>query len=243
MLMTKSYNVWSNAETDALLEWLSVPDNYRSYCTGTKTRAYTAIAEALRTKTRKQVENKVKKMLRDYKRAIDWRNATGRGVEEAGGTIQDELSQRCSRFAELDAIFGTRPNLDPPSIREVSVPGNVPEDADAMLEDGLSDTGEASDRESTTAGGSQREASSSASSVQPRREKSVAFAAALLEMSEKKLEVEREERERRLALDERKMTLEEKAHELAVRKLEMEKQLAEERTLMLRLELEKLTRR
>jgi hypothetical protein len=31
-----------------------------------------------------QVENKLKKMIRDYKKATDWRNATGRGVEEAG---------------------------------------------------------------------------------------------------------------------------------------------------------------
>jgi hypothetical protein len=118
MSTAKAYSTWSDAETDALLEWLSVPNNYSSYCNGTKTKAYAAIAEALKTKTACQVENKLKNMTRDYKKATDWRSATGRGVEEAGGTIEAELNRRCSRFAELDAIFGTRPNVNPPSTIE-----------------------------------------------------------------------------------------------------------------------------
>src|SRR5690348_4559416 len=116
MPTAKSYSIWSDAETDALLEWLSVPDNYRTYCTGTKTKAYAAIAEVLKTKSREQVENKLEKLLRDYKSAIDWKNAIGRGVEEAGGTIKAGLNKRCARFAEINAIFGTRPNLNPPSV-------------------------------------------------------------------------------------------------------------------------------
>jgi hypothetical protein len=110
----KTYNAWSDTETDALLEWLSVPANYLSYCNGTKTKVCAVIAAALKTKTQSQVENKIKNMIRDYKKATDWRNATGRGVEEAGGTIEAELNRRCSRFADLDAIFGTRPNVNPP---------------------------------------------------------------------------------------------------------------------------------
>jgi hypothetical protein len=56
----KTYVAWSDAETDTLLEWLSSPDNYRSYCTGVKTRAYIAIANVLETKTKEQVSTSSK---------------------------------------------------------------------------------------------------------------------------------------------------------------------------------------
>jgi hypothetical protein len=56
-MSSTTYATWSDAETDVLLEWLSSPDNYGSYYTGIKTKAYTAIAKALGTKTMKQVRN------------------------------------------------------------------------------------------------------------------------------------------------------------------------------------------
>ena len=111
MATTKSYNSWSDAEADALFEWLSVPENYASYITGTKTKACAAIANALKTKSASQVENKLKDMMGNYKKATDWRGATGCGMEEAGETIEAELNRRYSRFAELDDIFRTRPNF------------------------------------------------------------------------------------------------------------------------------------
>jgi hypothetical protein len=227
----------------------------------------------------KQEENKLKVMLRRYKDAIGWRNATGRGVEEAGGTIEAELNRRCARFAELDAIFGTRPNMNPPETLEFSAPGEEPEDALAVPENGLSPTSETSDHEATTRSGINRNrhrVSSSASSVQSKRRKLTSFDAGIsnalagrfatedkrLEMQmttlqsrleaereerrlqaereERRFEVEQEERKRRLALDERKISLEEKTLEATIRRLETEKQLSEERTLMLRLKLEKL---
>src|SRR3954454_16804213 len=100
----KRYSTWSDAETDRLFEWLCVPANHSFYHNSIKAKTYAIIAEALKTKTAYQVENKLKKMTRDYKKAIDWRNSTGRGVEEGGGTIQAELNRRCPRFADLDAI-------------------------------------------------------------------------------------------------------------------------------------------
>jgi hypothetical protein len=50
----KIYATWTTDETDALLAWLGVPDNYHSYCNGKKTKVYAAIAETLRTKTKEQ---------------------------------------------------------------------------------------------------------------------------------------------------------------------------------------------
>ena len=52
---TKSYFMWSEAETDFLLKWFSEPGNYDSYWNGVKARACSAIAEALKTKTKDQV--------------------------------------------------------------------------------------------------------------------------------------------------------------------------------------------
>jgi hypothetical protein len=67
-----------------------------------------------------------------------------------------------------------------------------------------------------------------------------------MEMQERMLqrqgEADREERERRLMLDERKMMLEEKAHDLAIQKLELDTKLADERLMMLRLQLARLER-
>ena len=49
-------------------------------------------------------------------------------------------------------------------------------------------------------------------------------------------------KERSATLEERRIALEEKTYELAVRRADLDVKLAEERTLMLRLELEKLRR-
>jgi hypothetical protein len=61
-------------------------------------------------------------------------------------------------------------------------------------------------------------------------------------LEEKAHEREEKEHERRMVLEEKAHEREEKAHELAVQKLELEKKLAEERTLMLQLQLENLRR-
>jgi hypothetical protein len=225
-------------------------------------------------------------MLRNYKGAIDWRNATGRGVEEAGGTIEAELNRRCSWFAELDAIFGTRPNMNPPATFEPLASGEEPEDAAVVLEDGLLATDETGDHGSITTSGShrnRRRVSSSASSVQPRRGNQRTVDAASLNVDrrfnieekriemqaavqQKQFEMEREERERRFEMEREErnrrfeiqaeiqqrrleMDREERAAEreererrfdLEVQKLELEKTLAEERNMMLRLKLAKL---
>jgi hypothetical protein len=170
-------------------------------------------------------------MLRNYKSAIDWRNATGRGVEEVGGTIEAELNRRCSRFAELDAIFGTRPNMNPPALWSSLASGGEPEDVAAMLEDGLSATDETSDHESVTASDSHRNprrVSSSASSPQSRRGKPTVFDVVFstmdtrLEIDAKRLEMQPVAQQRQAEMQQRQVEMQQRQVEIQQRKLEME---------------------
>jgi hypothetical protein len=231
MSTPKTYTTWSDAETDALLEWLSVPANCLSYRTGTKTKVCVVIAEALKTKTASQVDNKIKNMTRDYKKAIDWRKATGRGVEGAGGTIEAELNQRCPRFADLDDIFGTRPNLNPPSDVDFLVTGDGSEAVVAAPERDLLSTDEANNPTPTAAKSGHREASPEVSPLQSKRGKPMTAGIPLgtlteqqaevdkvrMELMQKQFQIECEERERRRVADEKQ-----RAEERRERKRERE---------------------
>jgi hypothetical protein len=106
------------------------------------------------------------------------------------GTIEATLNQKCARFADLDAIFGTRPNLNPPFSKEISRFDNGPGDAAAMSGGGHSDTGEASDHESAATNGSHREVTSGASLIQPKRKKPMKFVDSFLKASEKKADID-----------------------------------------------------
>jgi hypothetical protein len=84
----KTYITWSNAETDALIEWLNA--NYASYCNGTKSKVYAALAETLGTKTKVQVENKVKRWSAMTRRPLT--GATQAGVAWKGLETRSSLS-------------------------------------------------------------------------------------------------------------------------------------------------------
>jgi hypothetical protein len=57
-------------------------------------------------------------MLRNYRVAVAWRDATGHPVEGARETVEAELNKKCARFAEIDAIFNKQPGIAPASGRE-----------------------------------------------------------------------------------------------------------------------------
>jgi hypothetical protein len=203
-----------------------------------------------------KVENKLKKMLRHYKVAVDWRNATGRGVEEGGGTIAGELNRRCARFADLDAIFGTRPNINPPPDRDAGamvlgqerdavmpgeegdavMPGEERDAAVAIPEDSLTVIDETSGQETSATSDSRRDrrrTSPATPSGQAKRGKTISYSAAFSDASDKRfalegsrLEVQTTMLQARREDEGHRLVLEEKTYQLAAQKLKQEKEIA-----------------
>lgn len=113
-----------------LMEWITTHGNYACYCGSsgnrglTKTAHHKLIADLIKKKipqserNEKDVENKITALERSFRKAVDWLNNTGQGVENPGD-IEQAIKKRCPHYEELEPIMGERPNAKPLSTSEM----------------------------------------------------------------------------------------------------------------------------
>ncbi|KAG9406046.1 hypothetical protein AC1031_003967 [Aphanomyces cochlioides] len=120
---TSDGNGSGKSSMDVLLEWLTTPGNYTRWKGGDKSSGETKTALAKQIKLimatsgivhreTKDITQKINNMESAYRKAIDWRDQTGQGIEDEG-TLMDELNKRCPNFNELDAVMHDRPSTRP----------------------------------------------------------------------------------------------------------------------------------
>ena len=109
----------------ALLDWLTTEGNYAAYAGANKKNKGTPksahhkqIAEFVQSKVpesqrdAKDVQNKINSLESQFRKASDWKNNTGAGLDDPG-SIEKGILDRCAHCNELEPIMGDRPNAKP----------------------------------------------------------------------------------------------------------------------------------
>lgn len=122
---------WDDGSMKVLLDWLTTEENYTMYSGGTgndgKTKAafQKEIAAYINervdgsSRTPKDVANKIQKLETQFRKASDWTNATGAGVESPGD-VEKYVKKLCLYYYELEDVMGARPNAKPLATNEPS---------------------------------------------------------------------------------------------------------------------------
>jgi hypothetical protein len=126
---------------EVLMEWLTTEGNYAEYCGSngnkgkTKTQHHKELAILIKEKvpdsnrTEKDVENKITGLESQFRKACDWANNTGQGVDNPGD-FKAAVLKRCPLFDELDPIMGDRPNAKPLYTNEENSDDTLEDDVD-----------------------------------------------------------------------------------------------------------------
>ena len=114
-----------------LMDWLTTEGNYAAYSGATKSNNGTSkaafhkqIAITIKEKVpdsewdAKDVENKVNLLEAQFRKASDWKNCTGQGIDDPG-SVEEYLKKLCRYYNELEPVMGDRPNAKPLFTNEV----------------------------------------------------------------------------------------------------------------------------
>ncbi|KAL3686128.1 hypothetical protein R1sor_004150 [Riccia sorocarpa] len=74
------------------------------------------------------VKKKTERYVENYRKALVFYKGTGSGVTEeerqAGVTMEAKMNALCPHFSRMHALFGSRPNVDPPALCMICIPAD-----------------------------------------------------------------------------------------------------------------------
>ncbi|CAB9531800.1 expressed unknown protein [Seminavis robusta] len=141
----QKYVTWEeDGSQQILLNWITTVDNYSKYCGSTenngtsKAQYHRIISELIvkqtngqSQKTARDVANKIQKLEAQFRKASDWLNCTGAGLETGPGNISVYVKEKlCPFYYELECVMGDRPNAQPLATNEDDDINNVDDDDD-----------------------------------------------------------------------------------------------------------------